>query len=145
MVILSDLIKPRCLAESSIGITSPLMDHGGTGVVQLNFRVQLLVAWISYFSWRLYASTMVIRLVWSSTFVDISAISSAQTLAGHRMVPNWKPKELFCSWCSRGSTNRLYSVGPRMLPCFTPCCIGNLLESRPFHFTLGVLEAVFDE
>ena len=112
------------------------MDHGGTGVVQLNFRVQLLVAWISYFSWRLYASTMVIRLVWSSTFVDISAISSAQTLAGHRMVPNWKPKELFCSWCSRGSRNRLYSVGPRMLPCFTPCCIGKLLESRPFHLTL---------
>ena len=34
--------------ESSIGITSPLMDHGGTGVVQLNFRVQLLVAWIFF-------------------------------------------------------------------------------------------------
>ena len=44
-----------------------------------------------YFSWILYSSTRVIKLLWSSMLVDMSAISSAHTEAGHLIDPNWNP------------------------------------------------------
>ena len=99
--------------------------EGPFNIITLHFDVLKVILFFTDHDWQMSSR------FWSfSGLFAINTISSANPSAAILIVPIEAPKPLLLSFSSRSLINKLYKMGPSLLPCRTPRFIKNSGEIK---------------